>query len=96
MTDDNQELRRADTRERTRRDIARLEGREPAGRFWRSLGLVGSVGWPIVVLATGGALLGRYLDARWHTGIRLTGTLLTVGTVVGATIAWHSVRSNGP
>ena len=49
-------FRRPDLRERTRHDLERFRRREPGHRFWRSLALVGSVGWPIVLLATGGAL----------------------------------------
>lgn len=88
-------LRRPDVRERTRHDLARFQRREPGHRFWRSLALVGSVGWPIVLLAIGGALLGRSLDGRFGTGIRLTLILLTVGTAVGCTLAARSVRGDG-
>lgn len=91
MTERDQLPRGADTRERARRDFDRLRRREPGG-FWRSLALIGSVGWPIVLLAIGGAFLGRNLDARWSTGVRFTLMLLTVGTVAGSLIAYHSVR----
>jgi predicted F0F1-ATPase subunit len=88
-------FRRSDARARTRRDVDRRRGREPEGRFWRSLALIGSVGWPIVLLATSGALLGRYLDARWEAGVRCTLVLLTVGTVAGTWIAFRALRRNG-
>jgi ATP synthase protein I len=87
--------RRAETRERTRRDLERLRRREPNGRFWPSLALVGSVGWPIVMLATGGAIVGRYLDTRWGTGIRLTLILLTIGTTLGTLLAFRALREGG-
>lgn len=87
---------RGDARARTRRDLARLRRRPPGGRFWRSLALVGSVGWPIVLLATGGALLGRAIDARLGGGIRFTLMLLVVGTVLGSAIAYRAVRGDGP
>jgi predicted F0F1-ATPase subunit len=95
MTDEDESTRLSETRIRTRRDVDRLERREPGDRFWRSLALIGSVGWPIVLLATGGALLGRYLDLRWGTGIRLTLMLLTVGTTIGTLIAFRTVRKGG-
>lgn len=95
MAEPDEELRRADARERTRRDLDRLRRREPGGRFWRSLALIGSVGWPIVLLATGGALLGRYLDERFGTGVRFTLALLTVGTAVGSLIAFRSAKGDG-
>lgn len=95
MPDHDPRLRRPDVRERTRRDIGRLARREPAGRFWHSLALIGSVGWPIVLLSTGGALLGRTLDARFDSGIRFTLTLLTLGSVVGSFIAYRTLRGGG-
>jgi ATP synthase protein I len=79
-------------RERTRRDLDRLQRREPGGGFWRGLALVGSVGWPIVLLATGGALLGHYLDVRWGTGIRWALILVTAGAVAGSWMAYRSLR----
>jgi predicted F0F1-ATPase subunit len=88
-------LARGDPRERTRRDLDRLRRREPGGRFWRSLSLLGSVGWPIVLLATGGALLGRYLDVRLGLGIRLTLMLLVVGTALGCLIAYRTLKGEG-
>lgn len=84
------------TRERTRRDVARLERRSPASDFWRRLSVIGSVGWPIVLLSTGGALLGRQLDVRWGSGIRTTLVLLTLGTMLGSLMAFRSVWKEGP
>lgn len=92
MPDRAQHVRRPNARDRTRRDLDRWNRREPAGRFWRSLALVGSVGWPIVLLSTGGALFGRYLDGRLDTGIRFTLMLLTLGTALGSIVAYRSVR----
>lgn len=92
---DRDPFRRGDTRARTRRDVDRLRRREPGGRFWRSLALIGSVGWPIVLLATGGALLGRQLDARWETGVRFTLTLVAAGTALGAFVAFRAARGDG-
>ena len=89
-------LRRGDTRDRTRRDLERLRRRRSGGHFWSSLALIGSVGWPIVLLATGGALLGRYLDQRWGGGIRMTLMLITLGTAAGTLIAYRSVRGDRP
>ncbi len=96
MPDRDQHVRRPDTRDRTRRDIDRWRRREPEGRFWRSLALIGSVGWPIVLFATGGALFGSYLDGRLGTGIRLTLMLVTIGTALGCFIAYRTLRGGGP
>jgi ATP synthase protein I len=87
------EARRPELRSRLSRDLDRYARRERDARsFWRSLGVLGSVGWPIVMAAVGGALAGRWLDARWDTGVRFTLMLLVSGVVLGAAIAWHLVR----
>jgi hypothetical protein len=92
MTMRGDPFRRGDARERTRLDLERLRRRESGGRFWRSLALIGSVGWPIVLLATGGALLGRYVDGRFDTGIRFTLMFLMLGTVGGSWIAYRTLH----
>lgn len=84
---------RPDLRERLRRDAdryARRQGREAS--FWRSLGVLGAIGWPIVLAAVGGALVGRWLDARWRSGIRMTMILLVAGVVAGGWIAWRAMQ----
>lgn len=95
MTDRGDLLRRPNARERTRRDIEHRRLREPGDRFWRSFALIGSVGWPIVLLATGGAMLGRVLDGRFGTGVRLTLMLLTMGTVLGTVVAYRTLHEDG-
>ena len=47
------------------------------------------------MLATGGALLGHYLDGRFDTGVRFTLLLLTLGTAAGTAIAFRVVRGDG-
>ncbi|MBZ4370267.1 AtpZ/AtpI family protein [Corallococcus sp. AS-1-6] len=84
--------RRGDARERTRKELLRFQRRQSGGWSWRALALIGSVGWPIVLLATGGALLGRYLDVRFGTGVHLTLLLLTLGTLAGSLMAYRTVR----
>lgn len=84
--------RRGDPRRRLERDLARRQRGLHGQRFLTALALIGSVGWPIALLGTGGALLGRYLDGRLGTGIRLTLTLLTLGVTLGAAAAWQALR----
>jgi ATP synthase protein I len=87
------DVRRPDLSARLQRDLRRFDRREPGSRsFWRSLSVLGSVGWPIVATTVGGALAGRWLDARWQTGIRFTLLLLFVGAVTGAVVVWHILR----
>lgn len=92
MTQRPNGFRRGDARERTRRDLARLQRRNHDGGLWRSLALIGSVGWPIVLSALAGAVLGRALDRHFGMGIRCTLMLLGLGTAFGTWIAFRSVR----
>ena len=89
MPDDS--LHRGDTRDRTGRDLARLARRRPPG-LAASIALIGSVGWPIVLLGVGGGLAGRYLDRAWHLGVTATVLLLVGGVGLGSYIAYRSVR----
>lgn len=87
--------RRGNARERTRADVDRLARREAGGGFWRSMALIGSVGWPIVLLSVGGAFLGHRLDMRWDTGVRFALMLLVAGVVAGSWIAARTLRDDG-
>jgi ATP synthase protein I len=87
-------LERENLREQTRRDIERLQRRQPESRFWRWVALIGSVGWPIALLGAGGAVLGRYLDARWGSGVRFTLMLLVMGISLGTFIAFRALRED--
>jgi ATP synthase protein I len=60
--------------------------------FWQNLGLIGSVGWMVVLPAVGGAILGHYIDARTGDGISWALTLLVVGLVGGCLAAWHRIQ----
>jgi ATP synthase protein I len=59
--------------------------------FWQGLGLVGSVGWMVVVPALIGAFLGRWIDGRSGAGIFWTLSLLFTGLVLGSVGAWRHV-----
>jgi len=89
MPDDS--LHRQDARDRTGRDLERLARRRPAG-LAASIALIGSVGWPIVLLGVGGGLLGRWLDQLWHLRIAATLVLLLAGVAAGSYIAYRAVR----
>ena len=84
---------RADLRAAVERDVRRRARRDPSGAsFWRSLAVLGAVGWSLALPAAGGALLGRSLDGRFGTGVRFTLMLLVLGVVLGALAAWSAVR----
>jgi ATP synthase protein I len=79
---------RPDMRRSIERDARRRARREPtAATFWRSLSVLGTVGWSIALPTAGGALLGHYLDGRVGSGVRFTLILLTMGVLVGALLA---------
>ena len=78
---------------RCAREIRRFHAREAGlGSFWRSLGVLGAIGWPIALLAAGGAWAGRWLDGRWQTGTRLTLFCVFLGAVAGGAVAWSVVE----
>ncbi len=75
------------------RDLQRRERRRPGtAEFWRSLRVLGMVGWPIVLSAVGGAWLGRMLDRRFETGHAWTLALLSTGVVFGCFVAWRAIK----
>ncbi len=84
---------RPDPRERLHRDLSRYTGREIGNAsFWQSLGVIGVVGWPIVIATVGGALAGRWLHAQWNIGSWLTAVLVGVGAAIGIAIAWQLIQ----
>ena len=67
----------------------RLEARRRSHRLLAGIGLVGSVGWMVVLPAVAGAFLGRWLDRIAGTGHRLTLSLLLVGLGIGIYSVWR-------
>lgn len=77
------------------REIRRQAERARTGRhltFWQGLGLVGAIGWMVSLPAVLGALLGRWLDARFASGIFWTLSLLVLGLAIGCASAWRHAR----
>jgi ATP synthase protein I len=65
--------------------------RNPTPGVWFGLGMMGLVGWSVVVPTLLGAALGLWLD-KHHPGThRWTLALLMAGLVVGCANAWHWV-----
>lgn len=90
-------FRRRDLRESLRRDLDRLAHREPGdSSFWRSLSVIGAVGWPIVIATVGGALVGRWMHAHWDTGFGLTAVLVAAGAALGMAIVWQLIQPRKP
>ncbi|MBC7703263.1 MAG: AtpZ/AtpI family protein [Rhodoferax sp.] len=65
--------------------------RAGAGGVWFGLGMMGLIGWSIVVPTLLGAALGLWLDQRNPGGRSWTLALLVAGLVLGCFNAWHWV-----
>ena len=59
--------------------------------LWSGLGLMGVVGWSVVVPTLLGAALGLWLDGRYPGGRAWTLALLMAGLTLGCLNAWHWV-----
>jgi hypothetical protein len=84
-----------ETRRALERDMARHEKPRERGSLLRALALIGSVGWPIALLTTGGALLGRVVDEALGTRSTVTLVLLFAGALAGSAIAARSLLRDG-
>ena len=58
---------------------------------WFGLGMMGLIGWSVVVPTLLGAALGIWLDKRHPGGHSWTLMLLVIGLVIGCWNAWHWV-----
>jgi len=70
---------------RDRRDRWLREGDMSVGR---RLTQIGVLGWMFVVPALGGLFVGRWVDARFSSGIFWTAPGLVLGLCLGGWIAW--------
>jgi ATP synthase protein I len=69
----------------------KLKARRSTQGVWFGLGMMGLVGWSVVVPTLLGTALGVWLDKR-HPGIHSwTLTLLIIGLVIGCVNAWYWV-----
>lgn len=65
--------------------------RNAAPGVWSGLGVMGLVGWSVVVPTLLGAALGLWLDRRYPGGRTWTLALLMAGLTLGCLNAWHWV-----
>ena len=65
--------------------------RDSAKGVWFGLGMMGLIGWSVVVPTLLGTLLGIWLDNRHPGSYSWTLMLLAIGLVVGCLSAWHWV-----
>ncbi len=55
---------------------------------WFGLGMMGTIGWSVVVPTLLGVALGSWIDAHWSSPISWTLVLLIAGLLVGCMNAW--------
>ncbi len=65
--------------------------RNPAPGVWFGLGMMGLIGWSVVVPTLLGAALGIWLDKQHSGPHSWTLTLLVAGLAIGCFNAWHWV-----
>jgi len=75
------------------RQSARIERgkKEKGDSFWMYVGLIGVVGWSVVLPMLIGVLLGQWIDRRYGTGYVWTLSLMAFGLCMGCYNAWRSV-----
>ena len=63
----------------------------PTQGVWIGLGMMGLIGWSVVLPTLGGAAFGIWLDKRHPGEHSWTLALLVAGLVIGCFNAWHWV-----
>jgi ATP synthase protein I len=97
MMDGENEQRGQDQQDKMMEDVGakekrKLRARRTKGRaMWFGLGMMGMIGWSVVVPTLLGVALGYWIESRWATGIPWTLILLLIGLAVGCLNAWHWV-----
>jgi ATP synthase protein I len=76
---------------RRQRELMERGRREKGQSFWQYVGLIGAVGWSVVVPMVLGALLGLWIDGKYGTRPRWTVGLLLLGLCVGCVNAWRTI-----
>jgi ATP synthase protein I len=56
---------------------------------WFGLGMMGLIGWSVVVPTLLGTAIGLWIDNKYTGGISWTLTLLLIGLIVGCLNVWH-------
>jgi ATP synthase protein I len=69
----------------------KLHARRSTQGVWFGLGMMGLIGWSVVIPTLAGAALGLWLDHRYPGIHHWTLALLVAGLVIGCLNAWHWV-----
>lgn len=65
--------------------------RNSAKGVWFGLGMMGLIGWSVVIPTLLGAALGIWIDNRHPGSLSWTLMLLIIGLIIGCSNAWHWV-----
>jgi len=88
----NEKDRTAFSREIGAKAARKLKARRTSTHgVWFGLGMMGIIGWSVVVPTLLGAALGIWVDSRHPGSHSWTLMLLVIGLVVGCLNAWHWV-----
>ena len=94
---ERRDIKRAGDRTAFGREVAAKAARKLRARrnsthgVWFGLGMMGLIGWSVVVPTLLGAALGFWLDKHYPGRHAWTLTLLVVGLALGCLNAWHWV-----
>ena len=80
-----------EVRVRRQRELIERGRLEKGQSFWRYVGLIGVVGWSVVVPTALGVLLGLWIDRKYDTSSRWTLIMLIFGLAVGCLNAWRAI-----
>src|SRR5271168_518905 len=69
----------------------KIKARKSTQGVWFGLGMMGLIGWSVVVPTLLGAALGLWLDRSHPGGHSLTLALMAAGLTIGCFNAWHWV-----
>lgn len=70
----------------------KLKARKNAARgVWFGMGMMGLIGWSVILPTLAGAALGFWLDSRFESKYSWTLSLIVAGLFIGCVIAWHWV-----
>ncbi|MEO5593947.1 MAG: AtpZ/AtpI family protein [Chitinophagaceae bacterium] len=75
----------------SRKEKRKLKAIHEKNGVWFGLGMMGMIGWSVVVPAGLGAALGLWLDKSHPQSFSWTLSLLIAGIVTGCIIAWYWV-----
>ena len=74
-----------------KKEKRKMKAMEQKNNVWFGLGMMGMVGWSVVVPSLLGALSGLWLDKKYPQSFSWTLTLLIAGLITGSAVAWHWV-----